>query len=79
MKAEAARTHQSGAEYLRRAIGKLAGKSGTDLLPAEQRANEVIFKGRVLVGDEFALPGAFIPADLPDTVAPDRLEIGTAP
>src|ERR1700761_1181281 len=74
MKAEAARTNQRGAEHLGAIVGEFAGEAATDLLAAEQRADEGIVERRVLVGDEFAFPGS-----VTDTVAADRPEVRTAP
>jgi hypothetical protein len=78
MKAEAARAHQGGAKHFGSVAGEFTRKPGTDLLPAEQRPDEGIFKGRVLIGDELTLPRTFPVGALPDAVAADRPEIGAA-
>src|ERR1700682_1391856 len=55
-----------------------SGKTGRDLAAGEHRARRAVAIGRVLVGDQIALPGAFLAGAYLERVGARRPEIGVA-
>jgi hypothetical protein len=55
-------------------VPKCSGKSRRDLPAAENRACHAVAVGRVLIGDEIALPGS-----VPDGVGADDQKYGSPP
>ena len=72
--AQAAAARQRRAEHLGATIGKCARESAGDFMATEQRTDERIGIGCVLIGAELPLPGA-----VADRISPDGPEIRAAP